>query len=110
MNTEQPEGEGLVFSEAPDTAPDLPFEPVICGSKRADSDIPRSTKPHIAIVTMKVDIRTLNPDGTMGIHVMGRKALEKYGISDKAQFIIKGTSEAGCIKKLIDSLENMNND
>mgnify|MGYP001265252204 CR=1 FL=1 len=79
------------------------------GIRSDDDELFRSEKPHIAIVTMKFDVRALNPDNTMDLYVMGDEALNKYGITTKAQFCVKGYSEADCIKKLKQTLEKMNN-
>lgn len=86
----------------------IPYGPTIVGQEN-DSDIHRSIKPHIAIVTLKIDIRSVNSDETLDLHVMGNDALQKYGLARKGQFVIKGTSEADCIKKLKDILENITN-
>jgi hypothetical protein len=39
---------------------------------------------------------------------MGSSALKKYNIGEKAQFVVKGTSEAECIDKLKKVLERIN--
>ena len=44
-------------------------------------DIPRRDYPHHTTVTMKIDIRKINKDGTLGHEVMGDHLLKKYGIS-----------------------------
>jgi hypothetical protein len=85
----------------------LPSSPRIVGHNNGSGDMYRSTKPHMAIVTMKVDIRAMNPDGTLDLHVMGSEALKKYNIGQKAQFVVKGTSEAKCIDKLKKLLERI---
>jgi hypothetical protein len=87
----------------------------MAGSKIADQiqsddeELFRSEKPHIAIVTLKFDIRALNPDNTMDMYIMGDEALRKYEMARKAQFCVKGHSEADCIKKLKQTLERINN-
>ena len=86
----------------------LPSSPRIVGHNNGSGDMYRSTKPHIAIVTMKLDVRAMNPDGTLDLHVMGSSALKKYNIGEKAQFVVKGTSEAECIDKLKKVLERIN--
>jgi len=108
MDDKIPEEGCLDFDKMENTAPKLPFGPKIVGQHYAEPDMPRSAKPHIAIVTMKLDIRAMNPDGTLDIHVMGDRALEKYRISHKAQFVVKGSSEATCIQKLKNMLEKIN--
>ena len=64
--------------------------------------------PHHAVVTLKVDIRRINSDGTLDPKVMGNTLLRKYEMSTKAQFSIIGTSEADCIKNLKSKLERLN--
>lgn len=66
-------------------------------------------KPHIAIVTLKLDVRAINADGTLDQYVMGDKSLERYGITRKGQFVIKGHDEADCIKKILETLEKIKN-
>ena len=91
------------------TPPKLPPGGIIEG-QHYNTDIYRNTKPHIAIVTLKIDIRAMNPDESLDSCVMGNRALQKYGIAQKGQFIVKGASEADCIKKLKTILENISNE
>jgi|TARA_R110000824_G_scaffold143518_2_gene311214 hypothetical protein len=71
-------------------------------------DIPRRDYPHHTTVTMKIDIRKINKDGTLGHEVMGDHLLKKYGISTKAQWCVSGASEAECIKNLKNKMEKLN--
>ena len=64
--------------------------------------------PHHAVITLKVDIRKINSDGTLDPKVMGNTLLRKYGMSTKAQLAVVGTSEADCIKNLKSKLERLN--
>ena len=73
-----------------------------------EKDLERSKKPHLAIVTMKIDIRSMEADGSLDKYVMGENALRKYGITPKAQVQISGPSEAACIKNLKQLLERLN--
>ena len=107
MDDKIPEEGNIDFDQMEDSTPNLPFGPKIVGQHYAADDMPRSLKPHMAIVTMKLDIRAMHPDGTLDIHVMGDRALEKYKISHKAQFVVKGSSEAECVKKLKNILERI---
>tara|TARA_R110002020_G_scaffold370407_4_gene582064 strand:+ start:771 stop:1013 length:243 start_codon:yes stop_codon:yes gene_type:complete len=68
----------------------------------------RRQSPHHATITIKIDIRTINPDGTLDPMVMGNHLLKKYGISNKAQWCISGPTEADCIKNLKEKLEKLN--
>ena len=81
--------------------------PIMIDNRVISSDINRKEKPHIAIVTVKLDIRAINADGTLDQYVMGDACLEKYGISRKGQFVMKGHSEADCVKKTIEALEKV---
>jgi len=74
------------------------------------TNIYRRAKPHVAIVTMKIDIRGINSDESLDTCNMGNEALQKYGIAQKGQFVVKGASEADCIKKLKTILENICNE
>jgi len=79
------------------------------GCKTAsDTKIERFKKPHITIVTLKIDVRAIEPDGTFDHQVLGDKALSKYGISRKAQIQITGITEADCINKTKQMLEKLN--
>lgn len=69
--------------------------------------IPRKDWPHHATITMKIDIRKMNDDGTLDPSIMGNSLLEKYGISNKAQICISGPTEAECIRNLIKMLEKL---
>ncbi|SVA81302.1 uncharacterized protein METZ01_LOCUS134156 [marine metagenome] len=86
--------------------PKIPRGPwIMDGLPTPSDDFPRSIKPHIAMITFKIDIRAMNIDETLDIQVMGNKALEKYGMAQKGQFVIKGISEADCIQKIKNLLE-----
>ena len=74
-----------------------------------ENGIERNKKPHIAIVTMKVDVRALNPDGTMDEAVLGDGILDKYGIARMGRINVIGFSEADCINKTKKMLEKMEN-
>ena len=73
-----------------------------------DEDIHRRDYPHKAVVTMKIDIRKINRDGTLDSQIMGNHLLQKYGVSTKAQWCTSGASEAECIKNLKEKLEKLN--
>ena len=73
-----------------------------------DSNTDRRERPHHATITMKIDIRQINKDGTLGHDVMGNRLLEKYGISTKAQFCVSGSNEAACIDTRKKKLEQLN--
>lgn len=65
----------------------------------------RTEAPHHATITFKIDIRKINPDGTLDFAVMGNRLLSKYGIGTKAQWCVSGPTEADCIKKVKEALE-----
>lgn len=68
---------------------------------------PRKSLPHIAVLTFKIDIRELDSDGIMGESVLSKRELLKYGMSNKAQIFVKGQTEAECITKVKNILENI---
>ena len=73
-----------------------------------DSPEGRRMYPHHATVTLKIDVRKMNTDGSLEPVVMGNSLLSKYGMSRKAQLCVSGTSEADCIKRLKEKLEKLN--
>lgn len=70
-------------------------------------DIPRVLYPHHATITMKIDIRKIEQDGTLDNQVIGNEILSKYGISNKAQICFSAPNEAECIKLIKQKLENL---
>lgn len=67
----------------------------------------RKICPHNVVITMKIDIRKINRDGSLDGQVIGNKILEPYGISNKAQFIFNAATEADAIKILKDKLRRL---
>lgn len=67
----------------------------------------RKTCPHNVCITMKIDIRKINKDGSLDGQVIGNKLLEPYGISNKAQFVFNAASEADAITILKDKLRRL---
>lgn len=68
----------------------------------------RREYPHHVVITMKIDVRKILPDGTLDQQVIGNKLLSDYGISNKAQFYFSAVSEAEAIKQLKQKLERLN--
>lgn len=73
-----------------------------------EDDLPRREKPHIAIVTFKIDIRPVNQDNSFETYKLSNRDLEKYNMTHKAQIIVKGPSEAECVSRVKQTLEKMN--
>lgn len=71
-------------------------------------DLPRSEWPHHATITMKIDIRKMNGDGSLDHKILGNEILNKYNMTSKAQVCISGPTQAECIKNLKDMLEKLN--
>tara|TARA_A100001201_G_C4078699_1_gene198213 strand:+ start:274 stop:540 length:267 start_codon:yes stop_codon:yes gene_type:complete len=71
-------------------------------------EIPRKENPHHATITIKIDVRQMNKDGSLQRGVLGNTILNKYGISNKAQVCTSGATEADCIKNLKEMLERLN--
>jgi len=77
--------------------------------KNTEVDVPPiKTKPHAAIITLKIEVRELQSDGIIGESVLGNARLSKFGIRDKARIMIRGATEADCIVKVKKLLENLN--
>jgi len=68
----------------------------------------RREQPHHATITVKIDVRKLNNDGSLDHFVMGNGILCKYGITRKAQLYLSGPTEADCIKLVKERLEKLN--
>jgi len=83
--------------------------PIMVDNRLTDVDMNRREKLHIAIVTVKLDVRAINQDGTLDQYVMGDECLDKYGIARKGQFVVKGYDEADCINNIIQTLERIKN-
>ena len=72
--------------------------PIIAGSEIKKME--KREKPHLAVITFKIDIRAMNSDATLELHVMNDAALKKYDIAQKGQMIVKGYNEADCINNI----------
>ena len=68
----------------------------------------RRLHPHHATITLKLDVRKMDHDGTLDPMVMGNSLLKKYGISTKAQICVTGSTEADCIRIVKEKLEKLN--
>ena len=79
--------------------------PIIAGSEIKQME--KREKPHLAIITFKIDIRAMNSDETLELHVMNDNALKKYGIAQKGQMIIKGYDEGDCINNIKEILRKV---
>jgi hypothetical protein len=72
------------------------------------NSLERRSCPHHATITLKIDIRKMNKDGTLDSMVMGNSLLSKYSMSTKAQICVSGPTEADCIKIVKEKLEKLN--
>tara|TARA_R110000751_G_scaffold83796_1_gene167955 strand:+ start:10 stop:300 length:291 start_codon:yes stop_codon:yes gene_type:complete len=79
--------------------------PIIAGSNIQHME--KREKPHMAIITFKIDVRAMNSDDTLELHVMNDAALKKYDIAQKGQMIVKGYSEADCINNIKEILRKV---
>jgi hypothetical protein len=52
----------------------------------------------------------MNSDQTFDRYMLGPKDLERYGMGNKAQFTIKGSSEAECVMKVKKAIDRINNE
>lgn len=75
---------------------------------KKEKDVDRTICPHHVVVTMKIDIRKMEKDGTLDSQVIGNGLLSKYGISNKAQICFSAPSEAEAVKILKEKLERLN--
>jgi len=71
-------------------------------------ETPRSSCPHHATITFKIDVRKMNNDGSLDHKVLGNEILKKYGISNKAQICTSGSTQHNCIDNLLKMLEKLN--
>lgn len=71
-------------------------------------EVPRKSKPHMAIITFRIDIRAINEDNTLSNHILQNADLKKYNLGEKGQFIVRGADEAECAKKVIKIMEKIN--
>ena len=66
----------------------------IVGANQSSPNLERSKKPHVAVITIKIDIRAMEPDGTLDECVLGERSLRRYQMTPKARLKISGPSEA----------------
>jgi hypothetical protein len=71
-------------------------------------EVPRKSKPHIGIITFRIDIRPINEDNTLNNHILQNAYLRKYNLREKGQFIIRGADEAECARKVMKIMEKIN--
>jgi hypothetical protein len=76
-------------------------------SKKKFEERGRKDFPHVTVLTFKIEVRELQPNGIMGESVLSKNELRKFGMSDKAQIYIKGATESECIQKVKNLLENL---
>jgi len=87
----------------------MELEKVLLGN-RSDETVKLNRKdfPHHATVTLKIDIRKMNKDGSLENKVLSASELSKYGMGIKAQICTSGATQSECIKNLKEMLEKMN--
>jgi hypothetical protein len=71
------------------------------------NNLDRSKCPYHAVITVKVDIRKINPNGTLDTQVIGNNTLKKYGMSNKAQICFSAVDEATAIKMAKEKIERL---
>ena len=71
-------------------------------------DFSRREKAHMAILQFDIDMFPVNLDGTRCDSCLSNQDFERYNMSNKAKVIIKGSSEADCIKQVKKALETIN--
>lgn len=75
---------------------------------RLMEEVSRKLKPHIGVITFRIDVRGINPDNTLSEHILQNADLAKYNLGDKGQIIVKGSNEAECAKKIAELMEKIN--
>ena len=75
------------------------------GSK---SSLNRRLHPHMAVVRMSIELRKIEPDGSVDYKIVSQKSLSRYGIQPNIQLVFSAPSEAECIKVIKDKLEKIN--
>ena len=63
--------------------------------------------PHTALITFDIDVRTINLDETVSEPISDERLL-RYNMTKRAQIVITGTSEAGCMQNIKITLEKLN--
>ena len=74
---------------------------------KIDDNLYRKKCPHHVVITLKVDIRKINPNGSLDNQVIGNTILQKYGISNKAQICFSAVDEATAIKIAKEKIERL---
>lgn len=72
-----------------------------------EDDLDRRTCPHHVVITMKIDIRKIKPDGCLDHQVIGNKLLSQYGITNKAQICFSAPTEADAVKMLKEKVKRL---
>lgn len=65
-------------------------------------------KAHVAVLNFEIEVTPVNLDNTIEDPPLNNKDFERYKMSNKARIIIKGSSEADCIRKVKQALEKIN--
>ena len=61
--------------------------------------------PHIAEISFDIRMSKVLQDGTIDTSLVSNKEMEKYGISNKAIFTVRGIDKIDCFKKIKQVLE-----
>jgi len=75
------------------------------GSKNS---LNRRLYPHMAVVHISIEMRKIEPDGSIDYKIVSGKALSRYDIQPNTQLVFSAPSEAECIKVIKDKLEKIN--
>lgn len=65
-------------------------------------------KPHMAVITVKLEVHSLLDTGECSGRVVNKKVLEQYGIKDTFLTSVNGYTMDDCLKKLKTKLEKLN--
>lgn len=68
----------------------------------------RRLYPHVAVVHMSIELRKIEPNGSIDYKIVSEKALSRYDVQPVTQLVFSAPSEAECIKIVKDKLEKLN--
>ena len=72
-----------------------------------NNKLERRNCPHHVVITLKIDVRKINSDGTLDTQIIGNKILSKWGITNKAQICFSAVDEATAIKMAKEKIERL---
>jgi len=74
---------------------------------KPDKNLDRKKCPHHVVITLKVDVRKVEPNGVLEQQTIGNNILSKYGMTNKAQICFTAVDEATAIKMAKEKIERL---